>query len=185
RRAITANDQGARHAAGDLQRGRAMTVGVIPEGAGRVIRGDIVFVGEPRLRIDRQQDVVAVAGRAYPQSVGMEIGAVEAMRNIRHLRPRHAAGITGLRTRGQRVVEGDAHRIAGNCLNRRRNKWIVRIDTLSGITSQTNLVVAILRRIIDLTVDILDLEIELTVTAYRLRASGDWRGGGQLLEGRL
>lgn len=162
-----------------------MAVGVIPESPGRMIRRDIVFVGESRLRVDRQQDVIAVAGWAYPQPMGMEIGAVEAVRDIRHLRTRHAAGITGLRPCRQLVVEGDAHRAAGNRLDRRRNIRRIGVDALAGVAAQMDLVVSARGRIVDPVVDIFDLEIELAVAARRLGIAGQWRGGCLLLGSRL
>ena len=73
---------------------------VIPERAGRVIGGHIVFILEVDAGIDRDQDVIAVAGGIDPQTMGMHIGAIEAVRRID---PGGLVGAAGVR--GQAVAQ--------------------------------------------------------------------------------
>src|SRR3712207_8315092 len=47
--------------------GRAVAVGMIPEGPGRMLGRDGIFVHEAGAGIDRQQDVVAISRRVHPQ----------------------------------------------------------------------------------------------------------------------
>ena len=87
---IALHDQRAGHAAGDLDVGAPVVMGVIPVGAARVVvgNGDRDVVALPRLHA--AQDVVGIAAGADVHAMHVEVRGVEVMGQVgieRHLRP--------------------------------------------------------------------------------------------------
>ncbi len=162
--AVAAHDHGAGHAASDLQRGRAMHVRVIPERARGMIRGNVVFVLELHSGQQRDQHVVAVAGRADPESVRMQVRAVETMRNVDVA---HALRAVGLRR--QLVVECDAHGLARLYLDQRRDERNLRVGAGAAIRAQLHAVVDAGSRVVDRRLGEVDVEVESCFMRRRCR----------------
>jgi hypothetical protein len=103
---VALENQRAGHAAGDLDVRRPVTVRVIPVGAGWVggRDGHLDLVGLPRLHV--AHDVVGDAVRAHVQAVRVQIGRVQAIRQVVIVRERIAV-------RGQLVDEANAQHVAG------------------------------------------------------------------------
>ena len=149
------DDQRPRHAARDLKGGRAVAVGVIPEGAGGMVRRDRIFIFEADSGIDRQQDVVAIARRIHPQPVAVEVGAVEAMRLV------GLVVIVGAGRVGRKpVVKLDPYRLPRPGMDGRRDVAAVRLDARPCVASQIDVVPDGGRGIEDLSRHILDVEVE-------------------------
>ena len=68
---IAFNDQGASHAFAQLRRDCPVFVCVIPKSARRMIVGNIDLILHGFAGLDREQHVVAVAGRRHMQTVRM------------------------------------------------------------------------------------------------------------------
>ena len=168
-RARAADDQRAGHAARDLQRGRAVAVRMVPEGARGMVGRDVVLVLEVDARIDRDQHVVAVARRIDPQSVRVHVGAVEAVRRVRA-----AAVDRAGRVLRQLVVQRHAHRLPGSHLDLRPDERRLRIDAGPDVAAQLDLVLAALGRVIDLAFGVLDVEV-----VDDLARRGRWRRAGR------
>ncbi|MNC20399.1 hypothetical protein D3C75_683470 [compost metagenome] len=95
--AVATHNQGARGTAGYLQRRGTMPVRVVPEGARRVIGGDVDLVFEFGLWRDVQQHVVAVARRRDVHPVVMQIDRIKATSpTIRRIASPRTAGIVFL-----------------------------------------------------------------------------------------
>ncbi len=156
--AVAANDQRPGHAAGHLQGRRTVAVAVVPEGACRVVARDVVFVLELHAGIDRQQHIVAVARRADPQAVRMEVGAIEAVRRVDRPAGQDAAGIGR-----QFVVERDPHGVARSRLDGRGHIGRGLRDVGPIIAAQMDLVVNLGGRVEQLAVCVDDLEVEPAV----------------------
>src|SRR5215472_6192828 len=77
------NDQGPRHPVHDLQRSGAVPVWVIPERSRRMKFGQPDAVGGLCRWLYLQKRIVRTATRGNMESVGMQVGRVEAMRSIR------------------------------------------------------------------------------------------------------
>src|SRR5258706_16327445 len=89
-------EERARSSTRALHGGRAMSVRVIPKGAGRVILRDVHFVLEMTLRHDVEQHVVAVAGGRNVKAVEVQIYGVETSRP--YITGGRAAGILRIET---------------------------------------------------------------------------------------
>lgn len=135
-------DQRAAHTAGDLKRGRTVQVRMVPERAGRMVLGDVVFVLEAGARLDAQEPVIAVAGGADPQAMGMKIGAVEAVRDVDVVGMVLAARIVN----GEIVGQPDPQRITG-ARDNRRSKETRRIGAFAEVGAEVNAVAPIRVRI--------------------------------------
>lgn len=130
-----------------------MHMGVVPEGPGGVIRGDVVLVLKTPSRIDRDQHIVAVTSRTDPKTMGMQVGAIEAMGSV-DIRD---IGTGGIRCR-QLVIQRDPHGLPRRCLNHRRNERRARTRSRALITAQPDLVVAVGCRVVDLAIGIDDVQ---------------------------
>ena len=111
-REVAFEDDRARHAARDLDVRRAVTMGVIPVRAGRMggRDGDLDLVGLPRFHL--AQHVVGDAVGTHMQAVGVQVGRVDAIREVVVARLWIAVG-------RQLVDEANAQHVAGTHAKRR------------------------------------------------------------------
>ena len=139
-RTYSAHDQGARHAAGYLQRRRAVTVRVIPVRSGWMVRRHIVLVLEADARIDRDQDFVAVSVRITHRPCACRLVPLKQCGMF-------ALALPGRRYRRQLVVQRHSHRLPRTDLDGRRDEGRSGIDRSAGIATQSDLVGSVLRRV--------------------------------------
>jgi hypothetical protein len=99
-------------------------VRVVPEGAGRVILGDLELEGEAAAGLDVDEDVVAVATRRDVKAVGVEVGRVE---DAGGRRAGHHVGVHVDR-RGRLLAAGAGVRHAGADLARRAVELVFEPD---------------------------------------------------------
>ena len=156
RDAVAGDDQRARHPASDLDEAGTVLVRMVPEGARRMIRRDLIFVAELLSGMDRDQDVVAVAGRRDPQPMGVQVGVVEA--NMAAAL-RRSAWI-------ELIIERDSQLLAGRNADRRRDE-IAGLFPRTDIGAEFHLVVAKRPRVVDDPPSALNREMIF----------GCWRGG--------
>ena len=152
------------HAAGDLHRRRAMLVRVIPERAGRMVDGNIVFILEIHTRLDRYQHIVAIARRRHPQAVRMQIGVVEAAARARRIDIGGRA-LLG-RQRLQAIMQLEAHGLPRRHHHRGRHEGggmlvatIERQAVRLLIGAQAHLVMFGRGRVINAAVGIADVQV--------------------------
>lgn len=135
----------------------------------------VVFVLEAHAGIDRDEHVVAIAGRVHPQPVGVQVGAVEAMRGIGALGRLDAAGV------GRKpVVEPHADGVPGPHFQHGRHEGGARADMRALVAAQPHLVIAPGCRVPEGAVGIDDIQVQRHLV--RWRQGGVIQDVGELLE---
>ena len=155
--AVAADDERASHAAGDLQRGGAVEVAVIPERACRVVARHIDLVELRLARLDLQEDVVGVAPGADPQAVRVQVGDVEAPRVVLFLVLAVLIGIR-LQVVGQLHVQPRARLD----LDGGRHQ---RAAGITMIAAQPHTVVLVVVRVPDVGIHITDIKAHIALTS--------------------
>ena len=180
RRAVAADDERAGHAAADLQSGGAVAVRVVPEGPRRMVGRNVVFIFEADAGIDRHQDIVAVAGRADPDAVAVQVGAVEAVRVVDvRLRLIVAVGV------GRKLVlQLDADRVARSRFDGRGHEGVAGVDVGAAVAAQPHRIGAPLRRVADEAVgegheQVVIAQLAAMRTGGRLRLAQQERAGAR------
>ena len=138
---------------------------VIPERARRMIRWHVVLILKAYARIYGDQNVIAVSGRIHPQSMRVQISAVEAVWRVDA-----TAGGYATRIARQLVVERNADGVARVDIQHRRNKGDSGIDVRALIAAKFYLVETLYRRVPDRTSGVDDVEVERCLAGCCLRA---------------